>query len=219
MKTDSWSPTGTLLEADLMRSAGDLRRSSWELKALVEFLPDDLFQRLAEAAARCAEVLGQDRGGIFFVGNGGSAAQAEHLAAELLGRFERQRHPLRATALALNSPLLTALVNDYPAEEVFARPIQALMAPGDVLVALSTSGRSPNILRALETAGDIGCLRLGLTGPFSAELASRCNWVLSVPSPSVARIQEVHLLLGHLLCQAIETALYPAAPRTGEVGR
>lgn len=204
-------------KADLTCSALSLRESSRELRAVVEALPGALFQDLAEAAARTAEALG--RGGVFFVGNGGSASQAEHLAAELVGRFQLQRQPFRAVALTLNSATLTALVNDYPAEELFVRPVQALMARGDVLVALSTSGRSPNILRALEAAGELGCLRLGLTGPFTTELTERCEWVLSVPSPSVARIQEVHLLLGHLFCEAIETALCPAAPRAGEVRR
>lgn len=190
----------------------ELRENRDEMRSLLGALPDQIFASLGEAGTRSATSL-DEGGGIYFVGNGGSAAQAEHLAAELIGLFERQRRPLRASALTLGSAVLTGLANDLPSDELFVRPVRALMRSGDVLVALSTSGRSPNILRALEAAGEIGCLRLSLTGPYTAELKPRSDWVLSVPSQSTARVQEVHLLLGHSLCQILENATCAGSAR------
>ena len=193
-------------------SAQALLENRDELRLLLKRLPDRVFATLAEAGSRASATLAEG-GGIFFVGNGGSAAQAEHLAAELVGLFEFQRRPLRASALTLGSAVLTSLANDLPPDELFVRPVRALMRRGDVLVALSTSGRSQNILRALDTAGEIGCHRLSLTGPFTGGLDPRSDWVLSVPSRSTARVQEVHLLLGHSLCQIIESSTCAGSAR------
>lgn len=179
---------------------------SQELRSILEDLPTGLFTDLAEAAASVCQSL-RSGGGIYFVGNGGSAAEAEHLAAELIGRFSSERAPLRAAALSANGAVMTALINDYPAEELFARQVRGLLDRGDVLVAMSTSGRSANVLRALDEAGQRGCIRLGLTGSWCGDFAPRCEWVLSVPSTSVSRIQEVHLLLGHVLCEIVEETL------------
>jgi D-sedoheptulose 7-phosphate isomerase len=179
---------------------------SRELQRILQELPEALFRDLTEAAASASESLRRG-GGVYFVGNGGSAAQADHLAAEFVGRFLFDREPLRAGALTANGAIITALVNDYPAEELFARQVRALLNRGDMLVALSTSGRSPNILRALDEAGRRGCMRLGLTGEWCGDFRPRCDWVLSVPTTSVPRVQEVRLLLGHIFCEIIDETL------------
>ena len=200
----------------MSQPAPSLEKAVQDLRAVLDELPASLFLHLEEAAARTAGALARG-GGVFFAGNGGSAALAEHLAAELVGFFQRRRRPFRATALTLNGATLTALANDFPLEELFVRPVRALMSPGDVLVVQSTSGRSGNILRALDAAIELDCVRIGFAGPFTGELEPRCNWVLAVPSASVARIQEAHLLLGHLFCQRLESTLCPDAPSHGEV--
>jgi len=164
-----------------------------------------LLPAIEHAAGRLAECLSSG-GRLLWIGNGGSAADAQHMAAELVGRFARERRALPAIALATDGSVLTALGNDYGFEQIFARQLEALCRPGDALVALSTSGASANVLRALETAGAIGAWRLGLTGAGGGAMAERCELCLQVPSHSVPRIQECHTLIGHLLCEAIEAA-------------
>lgn len=170
----------------------------------------------SEAAAWCEGVAErlvtclQAGGTVFFVGNGGSAADAQHLAAELVGRFYYERPPLRAIALTVNTSALTAIANDYPAERLFARQLEALARPGDVLVAISTSGNSPNILACVDTADAIGVSVVGLTGAHGGLLAPRCATAFRVPSPSTPRIQEGHILLGHVVCALVEARLHPA---------
>jgi len=146
---------------------------------------------------------------ILFCGNGGSAAEAAHLAAELAGRFYLDRAPLHALALNDSVPALTAVANDYGYEFVFARQLLAIGRSGDVLVALSTSGRSPNVLKALAAAREIGIQTIGLTGRRGRRFAAACDLGFVVDSDDTARIQEVHLLLGHLLCARIEAELFP----------
>jgi D-sedoheptulose 7-phosphate isomerase len=153
---------------------------------------------------------------ILFCGNGGSAAEAAHLAAELSGRFYADRAPLRALALNENVSALTAIANDYGYEFVFARQLHAVGRSGDVLVALSTSGRSPNVLKALDAAGQIGIKTIGLTGAAGRGFARACDLGFIVESTDTARIQEIHLILGHLLCARIEAELFPrVASRSG----
>ncbi len=177
-----------------------------ELRHVLETLPVQLFEDLAAAAAAACVSL-RKSGGIYFVGNGGSAAEAEHLAAELVGRFKFDRAPMRGGTLTASGVVLTALVNDYPADELFARQVRGLLDERDTLVALSTSGRSRNVLRALEEAKSIGCTRIGFTGSWSADFGARCDWVIAVPSTSVPRIQEVHLMLGHVFCEIVESSV------------
>jgi D-sedoheptulose 7-phosphate isomerase len=167
--------------------------------------------RLVQAVALAVSAL---RAGdqILFCGNGGSAAEAAHLAAELSGRFYLDRAPLRALALNENVPALTAIANDYGYELVFARQLHAVGRTGDVLVALTTSGRSPNMLRVLEAARQIGVKTIGLTGERGRSFARACDLSFVVPSADTARIQEVHLLLGHLLCARIEAELFSRVP-------
>src|SRR5262249_54001339 len=144
------------------------------------------------------------RGGtVMFCGNGGSAADALHLAAELQGRYLKDRSPLAALALTANSSTLTAIGHDYDFGEVFARQVRALGKSGDVLVAISTSGNSTNVIRALKAAKDIGMFTIGLTGASGGALKNNCDAVLSVPSDHTPRIQEMHIGLGHMLCQLI----------------
>ena len=174
----------------------------------------DLLERVADLARDPLErmIAGSVhalRGGgkLLFAGNGGSAAQCQHLATELVGRFALDRAPHAAIALTTDSSFLTACANDYGFVDVFARQVEALGQPGDVLFALSTGGRSPNVLKAIEAARTGGLKIYGLTGAGGTGLAERCDEAILVPHPDPARIQEVHLFLGHLLCGGIEERL------------
>jgi len=141
------------------------------------------------------------------VGNGGSAAQAEHLTAELVGRFDGDRRPLAAIAVGAEYPATTAIVNDYGPDEAFVRPVRAHGRPGDVLVALSTSGRSANVLAAVAAAEDAGLWTLALTGPAPNPLASACQEAIPVDAARTATVQEVHQVLIHVLCIGIDEAV------------
>lgn len=149
---------------------------------------------------------------VFFFGNGGSAADAQHLAAEFVNRFLRERAPLPALALTTDTSVLTSVANDRSYDEVFARQLEALGGEGDVAAALSTSGRSPNVLRGLEAARKLGMRTLAFTGARGAGLARRADVALVVPSEATPRIQEVHMLAGHVLCELVEAALFGDAP-------
>ena len=144
-----------------------------------------------------------------FFGNGGSAADAQHLAAEFLGRYLQQRAPLPALALNANSSAVTAIGNDYGFEEVFARQLEALAAPGDVAVGISTSGNSPSVLQAIARARRLGLFTIALTGASGGRLAGLADISIRVPSEETPRIQECHILAGHALCDAVERALTP----------
>jgi D-sedoheptulose 7-phosphate isomerase len=146
-------------------------------------------------------------GKVLFCGNGGSAADAQHIAAELSGRFQRERQALFAEALHVNTSFLTAVSNDFGFEHAYARMVEAAGRPGDVLVAISTSGQSPNILRAAQTALDGGMYVISLTGNGGGKLADTADIDLCMPSKVTARIQEAHILIGHILCELIETEL------------
>ena len=153
-----------------------------------------------------------ERGGrIFWMGNGGSATDSQHLAAELVGRFERERPGLPAMALTTDTAVLTSVANDYGFESVFARQVEALCRPGDVLVGLSTSGNSANIVRAMERAERLQVYRVGMTGEGGGRLRHCCELWLGVPSDSTARIQEAHMLIGHILCDLVERRAQDAA--------
>jgi D-sedoheptulose 7-phosphate isomerase len=185
---------------------------------------DEHSQVLAEAADRLPEVLEEvigicDRclkagGRILVCGNGGSAADAQHLAAELVCRFRRDRGALRALALTTDTSALTAIANDYGFDRVFARQVEALAAPGDVLVAISTSGNSVNIIEAARQAQAVGCTVIALTGRSGGALSGHAHLVLAAPSDTVARIQEIHELCLHIIARGLEDAA-TAAP--GEV--
>jgi len=146
-------------------------------------------------------------GQLLIAGNGGSAADAQHLAAELTGRFLLERRPFRAMALHGNTSALTAIGNDYGYEHVFARELCAHARPGDVLLAISTSGNSANILHAIEAARDHKVKVIGLSGGFGGQMRPLCDICLCVPSRSTARIQEMHITIGHAICELLEARL------------
>jgi len=171
---------------------------------------DSLRAALAAAAAACAGRLAAG-GKILLAGNGGSAADAQHVAGELVGRFAFDRPGLPAVALTVDTSILTAVANDYGYEAVFARQVQALGAAGDVFIGYSTSGRSPNILRALAEARVRGLVTIGLCGADGGAMTALCDHLLAVPSRATPRIQEAHLLLGHVLCELVERAAFPQA--------
>lgn len=144
---------------------------------------------------------------ILLCGNGGSAADAQHIAAELVGRFELERRAWPSIALTTDTSALTALSNDFGYEEVFARQVQALASEGDVLIALSTSGASRNVINAAEAARKLNCQTIALTGGTGEPLASLCDLSVSVPSQRTSRIQEAHITIGHLWCEMVDAQL------------
>lgn len=145
---------------------------------------------------------------ILWCGNGGSAADSQHLAAELVGRFRRERRAWPSIALTTDTSILTAIGNDYGYHAVFARQVEALCQPGDLLVGLSTSGNSPNVCNAIECARSIGAYTVGMTGENGGQLAAMADVCLRVHSINTARIQECHLLFGHMLCDQVELELH-----------
>jgi D-sedoheptulose 7-phosphate isomerase len=171
-------------------------------------MAQDIVQ-LGERAWRCLAGGGR----LFWMGNGGSAADSQHLAAELVGRFERERSGLASIALTTDSSILTSVSNDYGFESVFSRQVSALCRPGDMLLGLSTSGNSANVLRAMECAAGLGVYRVGLTGGSGGALRQQSDLCLVVPSANTARIQEAHILIGHLLCDIVERHAVAAAGR------
>ena len=146
-------------------------------------------------------------GKILLCGNGGSAADAQHIAGELLSRYEFDRAPLAAVALTTDTSVLTAIGNDYGYEQVFERQVQGLGRKGDVLVALSTSGRSPNILRALDAAKKNGLVTIGFTGTKGSDMAARCDFMLQAPSDKTPVIQQIHITAAHVICGLIERSI------------
>jgi D-sedoheptulose 7-phosphate isomerase len=171
----------------------------------MEALPA-LDEAVAAAGRRLAALLAGG-GKLMFCGNGGSAADSQHLASELTGRFIHDRRPLAGLALTTDSSALTCIGNDYAFDEVFARQVSALGRLGDGLVAISTSGNSRNVLRAVEAAKAAGVFTLGLLGRDGGQLRTACDAAIVVPSQVTARIQEAHLLIGHTLCGVIEAEL------------
>ena len=166
-----------------------------------------LHQRIQTAVDWSIHTFKQE-GKILFCGNGGSAADAQHLAAEFSGRFYINRAPLFAEALHVNSSFLTAVANDYDFPTVFARAVQAMGKTGDILVAISTSGNSENIVRAAQTAQFLGMKVIAMTGSGGGKLAAHADLLLNVPSNDTPRIQEAHILVGHIICELVEAALF-----------
>lgn len=180
-----------------------------EARTMIAGLSDDVIVHCLEyAALECVYKL-KTGNRIFIAGNGGSAATAQHMAAELVGRFAFERPGLSVMALTTDTSVLTAVGNDYGYEEVFARQIQAHGRTGDIFIALSTSGKSPNILRALAVAGDLGMRRIVLTARHGVQPASAvCDDLIEVPLLSTQRIQEAHAIIGHILCGLIERGMF-----------
>ena len=153
---------------------------------------------------------------ILLFGNGGSAADAQHLAAEFLGRYLRERNPMPALALAANTSAVTAISNDYGYEHVFSRQLQALAAPGDVALGISTSGNSASVIEAIRCARRLGLYTIGLTGASGGQLQGLVDALIAVPSTETPRIQECHILIGHALCDAVEQAIAGASAISGD---
>ena len=141
---------------------------------------------------------------VLIAGNGGSAADAQHIAAELSGRFVKHRKALPGIALTTDTSALTAIANDYGYEYVFARQIEALAQPGDLFIGISTSGNSEVVLKAFDTAREMGCNTIGLSGRDGGKMNGLCDLNIIIPSNTTARIQEMHILVGHILCQAVD---------------
>jgi D-sedoheptulose 7-phosphate isomerase len=141
---------------------------------------------------------------LLIAGNGGSASDAQHIAAEFTGRFVKERKPLAAIALSTDTSALTAISNDYGFENVFSRQLEALAAPGDLFLGISTSGNSANVIKAFEAAKKTGCKTLGLSGRDGGKMNDLCDLNIVVPSDVTARIQEIHILIGHIFCKAVD---------------
>lgn len=174
---------------------------------------ENFFENKAAEIVEIARImaLSLTRGGkILFCGNGGSAADSQHLAAEFVNRFLMERPPLPAIALTTDTSILTAIGNDYGFDLVFKKQVQALGVPGDVLVGLSTSGNSINVIHALRAARDKGLVTVGLAGGKGAEMFPLCDYVLPVPSKSTPVIQEIHIAAGHMLCHIVDHFLFEA---------
>jgi D-sedoheptulose 7-phosphate isomerase len=169
-----------------------------------------LIEEIRDVANTCLEAFCNGNK-VFFCGNGGSAADAQHLAAEFSGKFYLDRPPLPSEALHVNTSYLTAVANDYSFDEVYSRLLKGNGKEGDVLVALSTSGSSKNIIRALETAQDAGMITVGLTGETGGRMRALCDFLINVPSTDTPRIQECHILIGHIICEIVESNLFPKA--------
>lgn len=165
----------------------------------------DELRKIADACINCLNKGGK----ILFCGNGGSAADAQHLAAELSGRFYYDRDPLFAEALHVNTSYLTAVANDYSYNEVYARQIKAKGRVGDVLIGISTSGNSENIVKAMRMAKNMDMITVGLTGESGGKMKEVSDFLINIPSSDTPRIQEVHILIGHIICERIEAKIFP----------
>lgn len=147
-------------------------------------------------------------GKVFLFGNGGSASDAQHIAAEFVGRFQKDRQALPAIALTTNTSIITALSNDYGYEIIFSRQIEALAKAGDVAIGISTSGKAKNVLLGVKKAKDLGLKTICLSGGSGSELAKAADLTLLIPSATTARIQEAHIVIGHIICELIESELF-----------
>ncbi len=175
-------------------------------------LKERFFALHGEQVAAAAELLAQvfEAGGrVLIFGNGGSAADAQHLAAEFVNRFQVERPPLAALALTTDTSILTAVANDYDFREVFAKQVRALGRPGDLAWGISTSGNSPNVVAGLDAARELGLKTLALSGGDGGPVAAASEMALTVPSQNTPRVQEVHITIGHVLCDLVDYRLFP----------
>jgi len=189
-----------------MRIAESIKQS---IETKQKILSDSgMIEMIREVASHCAEALCNGNK-ILFCGNGGSAADAQHLAAEFSGRFYYDRPPLPAEALHVNSSYMTAVANDYSFDEVYARIIRGTGNEGDVLIGISTSGNSANVINALIAGNELGLITIGLTGETGGKMKDHCDYLINVPSTDTPRIQESHIMIGHIICELVESALFP----------
>ncbi|MBE0648765.1 MAG: D-sedoheptulose 7-phosphate isomerase [Bacteroidales bacterium] len=168
----------------------------------------NMLDLIREVSLHCAEAFCNGNK-VLFCGNGGSAADAQHLAAEFSGRFYYDRPPLPSEALHVNTSYLTAVANDYSYDEVYARSVRGSGKEGDVLIGISTSGNSTNIIKAFEVANELGMITIGLTGESGGKMKDHCDYLINVPSSDTPRIQESHIMIGHIICELVESTLFP----------
>ena len=176
-----------------------------------EMLSNTELQKQIEQISRALIDCYQQGGSVYFCGNGGSAADSQHLSTELAGRFYKNRAPLNAEALHVNSSFLTAVANDFGYDKVFERAIEAKAKPKDVLIAMSTSGNSINVIAAVKKAIEIDVVCIGFTGAGPNSLIELSDLTIAIQSKDTPRIQEAHLLIGHIICELVEDALFPNA--------
>lgn len=184
----------------------DIIKASIETKQ--KMVDDDAMVALLNQVAQVTADAFKNGHKVLFCGNGGSAADAQHIAAELSGRFYTDRDPLPAEALHVNSSYMTAVANDYSYDVVYSRMIKGSGRKGDVLFAISTSGNSKNILLAVEEARKQGMITIGLTGENGGKMKDACDYIIRIPSNDTPRIQESHIMAGHIICQLIEEKLF-----------
>ena len=189
-------------------ASNTIREVLGETSRIHRALPASTLVSIAEAGRLMTRALRQGNKIIWF-GNGGSATQSQHMAAEFVGRFLRERRSLPSISLTENMASITAIGNDYAFEHIFTRQLEGLARRGDIAVGLSTSGNSPNVIQALRKANALSLKTIGLTGGSGGQMVALCDICIRVPSSVTARIQEVHLTIGHLLCQLVEDALAP----------
>lgn len=184
---------------DIIQASIDTKQRVLEDSLLIDRI-DQVTQAIVKAFKSGNKVL--------FCGNGGSAADAQHLAAEFSGRFYTDRDPLPSEALHCNSSYMTAVANDYSYDVVYSRLVKGMGKPGDVLIALSTSGNSVNIIKALEQAQQIGMVTVSFTGEAGGKMRQLSDYLINVPSTDTPRIQETHIMIGHIICQMTEEQLF-----------
>ncbi|MFC2100494.1 SIS domain-containing protein [Bacteroidota bacterium] len=183
------------------------------IKASIEVKQDiihdnQLLNRIHEVVETCVNTF-KSGNKVLFCGNGGSAADAQHLAAEFSGRFYYDRDPLFSEALHVNTSYLTAVANDYSYDEVYARLVSAMGKKGDILFGLSTSGNSENIIRAMKRAKELQMITIGMTGKSGGKMLAFSDLLLNIPSNDTPRIQEAHILIGHIICEMVESKMFP----------
>ncbi len=184
----------------------NLIQSSIEVKQ--NLLTDDLLLKQLEVVVEVVTNAFKNGNAVYFAGNGGSAADAQHLAAEFSGRFYKDRKALPSDALHCNSSYLTAVANDYSYDVIYARLLEGLAKPGDVLIGISTSGNSANIVKAFEMAKTIGVITIGFTGAKGGQMKDLGDYLINVPSNTTPRIQESHILVGHIICELVEENIF-----------
>lgn len=190
-----------------MKRISEAISQSVEVKQKI-LLDQEILQCIQDIAETCSHALCMGNK-VLFCGNGGSAADAQHLAAELSGRFYYDRPPLAAESLTVNTSFITAVANDYSYDNVFARMLNGIGNQGDVLIGLSTSGNSENVVRAFKAAHEKGIITIGFTGENSGKLGPLSDFIIRVPSADTPRIQESHILIGHIVCELIESSIFP----------
>ena len=183
-----------------LRASIDLKTSLLSNNAILETI-----EKITTEIVNCYKHDGK----VLWCGNGGSAADAQHLSAELTGRYYYDRPPLFSEALHVNTSYLTAVANDYSYGEIYSRLVKAMGRKGDVLIGLSTSGNSENVVNALKTANEIGMITVGFTGEGGGKMKEHSKYLIAIPSKNTPRIQECHMLFGHSICEVVETNLFP----------